>query len=432
MLKTEIINNYSLTNAYKDLKNEIDKQIQIGNLNCEEGKNIIFFAASTYERYVNNGEHSNSIKICLQQNPVPMSVLDIIKFQKSCSKQYFIVFEKDKKETQEIFLKFNISPAIFEIKVDNALQIVFVFVEEFTSQESYKNREEHIGHRIFHEIERHMIPLDYFFYSWNITKKDDMFWGVDDGKINPSFILIGMRGKRENETDGRNNRSGYRKDIDFAFRSSWEANIARIFNHKHINWQYEKKNFFLQKDGKRIESLEGAYLPDFFLDDNTIIEVKGFWQPISRNRAKFFTQQYPEYNYLIIDQDMYFNLKTKYKSIIPEWEEDGMTSVENEALQIVGLTVGMRKQTFKTLKVGDKVILQCDSQNTYDSNAIMALTIAKREIGFISADWAVIYAPKIDMGMTFDAEITSIEPKVIHIKVKRNNPEIEIVYDILK
>lgn len=247
--------------------------------------------------------------------------------------------------------------------------------------------------------------------------------------INDSHGKISLRNEMKLE---HNYGFNYRINLKSPFRSTWEANIARILNYNGIKWEYEKTSFIRYVPDHPEKTPRGYYFPDFFLDHNKIIEIKGFWDSESRNKALEFTKHFTDFSYFIVDQDMYYNLKTKYKSNIPEWEEDGMISVENETLQIVGLTVGMRKQTFKTLKVGDKVILQRDSQNTYDSNAIMALTIDKKEIGFISADWAVIYASKIDMGMTFDVEISSIEPKVINIKVKRNNLEIEIIYDFFK
>lgn len=221
----------------------------------------------------------------------------------------------------------------------------------------------------------------------------------------------------------------YRLDLKSAFKSSWEANIARIFNYKNIEWEYEKTSFERYRtDG----SICGYYFPDFFLDNNIIMEVKGFWNPDSRSKAMEFKKHYTQYRYLTIDGDMYFTLKDRYSSLIPEWEENETEKSKEETLQIVGLNFGVRKQTFKTLKVGDNVIFKRDPQNTYDANAILVLTNENNEIGFISSDWAVVYAIKIDLGMTFDAKIISIEPKVINIKVKRNNPEAEILYDFLK
>lgn len=129
---------------------------------------------------------------------------------------------------------------------------------------------------------------------------------------------------------------------------------------------------------------------------------------------------------------MYFSLKNKYQGVIPEWEEDRLKSIGSEIIQVVGLNFSSKKQAVKTLSVGDKVVFKRDPKNVYDANALLVFTEDNKEIGFVSADWAVIYSPKIDMGMTFDAEITSIESKVISIRVKRNNFDKEIVFDFFK
>lgn len=426
-LKELNFNEYKLTDSYKILEEELNNQMSIGNLSEDQKETTILFAAYEYERYVNNEKNAwNIIKDCLVQIPVALSVIDIIQSKCSLQKYFYVVYENDKEETLEIFRRFNIEPSINNVFSNKVNQICFIFVEKFSTTDLYKDRENHIGYKIFHELERHMIELDYFFYSWDREK--DMFSNHYDNKIhiNTSYWLFGMRGKHKND-DNRNSQHGYRKDLDCAFRSSWEANIARILNYKNNKWEYEIKQFPLGdvKAG-------GAYLPDFFINGDAIIEVKGFWDALSRNRALCFTKLYPNYKYFIIDGDMYFSLKDKYSSLIPEWEENDTGKLKEETLQIVGLNFGVRKQTFKTLKTGDQVIFKRDPQNTYDINAILALTDGNKEIGFISGDWAVIYAPKLDLGMTFDAEIASIEPKVINIKVKRNNPETEILYDFLK
>ncbi|HVI40906.1 MAG TPA: HIRAN domain-containing protein [Anaerovoracaceae bacterium] len=220
----------------------------------------------------------------------------------------------------------------------------------------------------------------------------------------------------------------YRTDIKIAPRSSWEANIARVFKHLGIHFDYEKTSF--RRYDINTGQQTGYYFPDFFLPNNTILEVKGFWDADSRKKALEFIKHYTEYKYYVIDQDMYISIVRKYQPIIGEWEIDDVR-VTQQQLQVVGLFFGERKKTYGTLQIGQKVLLKRDIDNRFDKNEIIAYTIDMREIGFISADWSCIYAPKIDIGMTFEAIISSIEPKVITLSVKRNNEDVNIMFDFL-
>lgn len=114
-------------------------------------------------------------------------------------------------------------------------------------------------------------------------------------------------------------RGGIRPDLNCYFRSSWEANVARILNYKNIKWEYEIKRFFFE------EIVDGvaSYQPDFYLPEyNKWIEVKGWMDKKSKIRLKLFKEQFPdEYNKLIlIDEKYYTQLRDNYSSI-ENWEK---------------------------------------------------------------------------------------------------------------
>lgn len=426
----ELKMNYEKTPSYSILKAEIDRLTNLHAITKEQGDLAIIFAINEYIRHVYNDRNAwDIIKDCLIQIPIPLSVIDMVPFKHSMKKHYYVVYDENKYETTCIFETFGILFSTYRIISKNEPQTCFVYLENGISSESLDTS---IGRKIFIEMERHMIPLNYFFYSWDKQKESKMlsdFYGYL--QPSPFWGLFGYRGKRDRSNDSRINHSGYRVDLDCAFRSSWEANIARILNKKEIKWEYEKHTFEFNLSENDKYSLK-HYLPDFFIGNNIIIEVKGFWEPTSRNRAKYFSQQYKQFKYCIVDQDMYANLKSVYKPIIPEWEEDGFEQIESEILQVVGLSFGERKQTFKTLDVGQSVNLMRNPNNKFDPNALLVLTRDGCEIGFISSDWSCIYSPKIDLGMTFNAQIVSIDPKVLNIKVNRNNPSVEVMYDLFK
>ena len=86
-------------------------------------------------------------------------------------------------------------------------------------------------------------------------------------------------------------KSGFRKDLGIAFRSSWESNIARYFNYLKIPWIYEQYEF----EFKTIKRGNRYYKPDFYLPrTDNLVEVKGFMNSASKTKLRRFKKYYPE------------------------------------------------------------------------------------------------------------------------------------------
>lgn len=112
---------------------------------------------------------------------------------------------------------------------------------------------------------------------------------------------------------------GKRDDIGEYFRSSWEANIARVLNAKNISWKFEPKRFQFPDDGSGIIS----YCPDFYLDSVDLwVEVKGWMDDNSRIRIEKFRKYYPtEFEKLvIIGEKEYLCIEKIYSRTIHMWE----------------------------------------------------------------------------------------------------------------
>lgn len=115
-------------------------------------------------------------------------------------------------------------------------------------------------------------------------------------------------------------RSGYRIGLGRNnFRSSWEANFARLLNYLKIKWRYEPMIFIL---GKKL-----LYTPDFqLLSENpwgaTWIELKGRWKSQDKKKIVRFLAKFPEYKgkFKVIAGKEYRELEKLYKHLIPEWE----------------------------------------------------------------------------------------------------------------
>lgn len=214
---------------------------------------------------------------------------------------------------------------------------------------------------------------------------------------------------------------GMRIDIGHIARSSWEANIARIFVRLGIAYEYEREYF-------SVENLQ--YLPDFFLPNNIIVEVKGFWDDASRKKVAALEKAYPEYTILPLDADMYETLRRKYADEIPEWEDNAPTKRMICKVSVVGMKFCASEETLQSLEVGDELDLEREPENRFDSNAVLVKTKDNSPIGHFCADWAAVFAPKMDVGMTYHTEILDIQIGVIHVTVQRSNPDEELVYDI--
>ena len=208
---------------------------------------------------------------------------------------------------------------------------------------------------------------------------------------------------------------GTRSDLgETFFRSSWEANLARVLNFKNIPFEYEKE--YIELNGNLV------YLPDFSLSEDIFIEVKGMWDNESLEKVDTFVRMFPNKKLQIIDYDSYpelYKIYTEYQPL-PYWEKSS-TIPKHEAVAVVGMRFLNDLSVLKEIAIGDKLNIELESNNPYDKYAIRVTTLNGKNLGHIEKRFATIYYQKLKSGMTFDVEIISIEPKVIKTKITRNN-----------
>ena len=162
-------------------------------------------------------------------------------------------------------------------------------------------------------------------YIWdNMTPSDrrDLV-----SKMREGMIARGGHSSGDN-TYSRCN-GGYRDDIGVYVRSSWEANIIRLFNFLNIQYMYEPMRFTFPSDCAVI-----SYLPDFYLPDYDLwVEVKGWMDEKSAIRIDMFEEYYPEEfrNLAIITEKQYKVISREYKNVVPFWESKNkhITNKEN-------------------------------------------------------------------------------------------------------
>jgi hypothetical protein len=157
------------------------------------------------------------------------------------------------------------------------------------------------------------------------NKKKSMI--SNHGVVNPGQIddhemqkqkAIKLHYARKGKWSGRNNpnygnaignnygfRGGIREDLDQYFRSSWEANFARILNYLGIKWYFEPKKFEIS-EGK-------TYTPDFYLPQlDTWVEIKGYWFDDAYEKYIKFITEYYQLRVKLIEANKYRWLIDRY------------------------------------------------------------------------------------------------------------------------
>ncbi len=114
----------------------------------------------------------------------------------------------------------------------------------------------------------------------------------------------------------RETKDGYREDLGHYVRSTWEADMARVFRYLGWEYQYEPQTFELVRaDGWKL-----TYTPDFFVpEQDTWYEIKGWMDSASAEKIALFKQQYPECNLVVVDKTLFAEFQVKYADLV-DWE----------------------------------------------------------------------------------------------------------------
>jgi hypothetical protein len=134
---------------------------------------------------------------------------------------------------------------------------------------------------------------------------------------------LALTGRKRPDMVGKNNpmhthpnaykskfgKTGFREDLGIFVKSSWEANMLRIFRYLGLNVQYEPQSFKLS-DGR-------TYRPDFYIHETEeLIEVKGRWIGDAFDRFSMFKQEYPCLSIDLIEEKEYKEYVNEFKNII--------------------------------------------------------------------------------------------------------------------
>lgn len=414
---TDCIGLHYLEEYYKNdsetemfFKNLEDKMYSISNILNDkwytEEKNTRINILSNYE--INYDDFPNAIKY---EDEIAYMIFD-----KNVVEKAKEIINEVLKENYEIKIidieneKYEIN-GLGMIKINDKTPALHYILYSLHEKQKVLINEKNNWQKIFNKFRILRIPCCFYIDNRNEIKLMHTY-GVDVGRQ-------------------RNNTNGWRDDLQRVFLSSWEANLARLFNYKKIKWRYEEEVFELTEFALT-EHNHYRYKPDFILEDNSIIEMKGFWDTESLELCYEFQKEYNQYNYCIIDYDMYYTLEKLYSNKIPNWELSKRISKTENGVKLVGITMANRKKYISDLIVGEEVILERENDNKYDSNAIKVLNLNGNQLGYISKQWASMLSKKMDLGMKYTAHIYKKEPKYIDLKLERINFDEDILYDFLK
>ena len=100
-----------------------------------------------------------------------------------------------------------------------------------------------------------------------------------------------------------------------AMRSNWEVAYAEYLTVNGIKWEYEPKTFILA-DGR-------AYTPDFKIQEDEYVEVKGWFRDEHRSKMNQFAKDYPKIKLVLADRKyligLGIDLMKKWISMKPQF-----------------------------------------------------------------------------------------------------------------
>jgi DNA polymerase III alpha subunit len=131
-------------------------------------------------------------------------------------------------------------------------------------------------------------------------------------------------------------KAGYREDLGHYVRSSWEADVARVFRLLKLDYLYEPKTFELT----RANGTTVTYTPDFYVpSEKKYYEVKGWLDAASEEKIRLFHEQFPDEELILIDKTRFAELQLEFSDLV-QWECPAMPEnsqwVGIKAIEYVG------------------------------------------------------------------------------------------------
>ena len=104
-------------------------------------------------------------------------------------------------------------------------------------------------------------------------------------------------------------------------QGNWELKVAEWLNKQAIGW-----------DRKKIKFGHRTYTPDFVIDVNTIIEVKGYMRERDLYKLRLFKSFHPNIKILLIEKNEFFNIdELKFSDLLTLEQKYDLSNI-NESI----------------------------------------------------------------------------------------------------
>lgn len=404
----------------KVLKEQLKEDVSAGILSESQAEEYYDFKDTEYAKHKNDLSRFNNYSTTyylLEHNPHVLDVRELYKYGKEVRKIIIVMYEEEVEKAKDIFDKYNAQyEEIDRIDIDPQIKgrtcVVFKIIDTKTVNKTGKDSLEYNLRCSFSAAN-----ITAYVHYYELLKESRGKYTLRD--MTESIWRLNPSDKKELSKGG-----GYRKDIKREVKSSWEANFIRVLNLWGFAWEYEKES---------IQLAHGYYIPDFTLRDKKdfVFEVKGWFDARSLKHISALKKEYPNKILKVIDNDIMYVLERVYGKDISGWEKGSYS--KGEIIPVVGITRNNRTAVRDNLKDGDRLLLVREKNNSYDRNAIKVCNEANEQLGYVSADWACVLAPKIDYGFIYTSNITSIDDKVIKVNIRCINlDEIKDVRNFLE
>ena len=379
------IEKFKETPNYKtDLLPKVEKLISLNLLSRDTADKLIRYKAEEYKVFTQNDKASKNLFYLLQFCYESFDITDYF-VDSSVLKKYFLIVNKNSKEEYEKILENEnlILNHVEYLITDDKSILIYSGLLKDNNDNPYLS--------LATKAQQAGINAACYYYSGKDTHENGV--GFLYGQAN-RFSINDL-----SKNDRTNANGGYRNDLSSGFKSSWEANIARVLNFKSLKWLYE--DFYINVP-------QSIYVPDFYYSsegDEIILEVKGRWDSRSVEKMSYIIREETEYMLLLIDSDLYKYFDRNYNQL-PYWEESKKVS-NKFIIPILGVNIGSRKQYINSLNKGEEIFLVREPNNAYDSYAIKVINKDGHDLGYVKKEWAAIFSWKMDFGFEYKSTVYS-------------------------
>jgi hypothetical protein len=388
IVKKEELEIFSKTEYSKLLDSELANLVLDNKITVLQKDLIISIKAREYYSFCIKGNAWVSVKYYLEHFPELFKIHDLLLIKEKVEKFFFIINSKSEGKFEQILNYKKLNFEKYQRKLNDGRELS-IYIGYLLNPKQYTLNENPVRNA-FSIAEDAGIRIGYHYYP----EQEEMYSVFHLALIRSFPVELDEYGDFS-RADG-----GFREDLKAGFKSSWEANIARVLNYHNLEWEYEKAS---ESYGTEI----GAYIPDFKVTKSGktfIIEVKGLWDDRSVKKVWSAMAQQKDEEIIIIDSDYYNLLDTKFSETIPNWENTKITK-NSFVIPVIGVMVGKRLTNIETLNEGELLKFIRESDNPYDSNAIKIVKMDNSEIGYIAKEWASIFAYKIDRGFSYEVRL---------------------------